>query len=774
MSAELQRLRIAIQGAVQGVGFRPFVFRLAEQLGLYGWVLNSSQGVQIEVDGTHDQLSSFRQRIEQDKPPLSNIYSLECSWLDAAGFTSFEIRHSSAAEAKTVTVLPDIATCGDCLREMSDPHDRRYRYPFINCTNCGPRFSIIRALPYDRPNTTMASFPLCPECQAEYADPRDRRFHAQPVACPRCGPQLALWDAAGHMLAEREEALQQTVQALRSGGIVAVKGLGGFHLMADARDSPALRRLRERKQREEKPLALMFPDLHTLTGACEVGELERNLLSGPAAPIMLLRAKCSTAAAMELSNEIAPGNPFLGVMLPYTPLHHLLLRDLGFPVVATSGNISDETICIDEHEALQRLSGIADLFLVHNRPIARHADDSIVRLVGGREMLLRRARGFAPLPIQLPSEQPQTVAYGAHLKTAIAVTVGRQAFVSQHIGDLETAQALAAYDGVIRDMSLLYDMQPQLAACDMHPDYLSTQQARASGLPRIEVQHHYAHILSCMADNDLKPPVLGLAWDGTGYGPDQTVWGGEFLVIDADGYRRFARLRTFGLPGGESAVREPRRSALGLLYEFRGPLLFTEPFIAPLGAFTPDELAVLERALARQLNCPRTSSIGRLFDAVAAITGLRQLNRFEGQAAMALEFALKDNLCDDSYPIRLLPSAKPAAGAAAVSAPMLVDWQPLIEAICAEVKAGAALAAISARFHNALAESAVLVAAAAGLERVALSGGCFQNKYLCERVIQRLREAGFRPYWHQRMPPNDGGIALGQAVAAGKSQQGGK
>ena len=773
------RLRMAVRGAVQGVGFRPFVFRLATELKLAGWVLNSPQGVFLEVEGARAELEQFLLRLETEKPPRSFIQSLEASWLDPEGLTGFKIRPSETGGEKVTLVLPDIATCPDCLREIFDPHNRRHRYPFTNCTNCGPRFSIIEALPYDRANTSMKQFVMCSQCQTEYDDPLDRRFHAQPNACQVCGPRLELWDEAGRSLSAHDAALQAAAAALGEGRIVAVKGLGGFHLMVAAHDDAAVRRLRERKRREEKPLALMAPSLDWIKQTCLVSELEERLLRSSEAPIVLLRHQASSiqhpaSAIAPPAPSVAPGNPHLGVMLPYTPLHHLLLAELDFAVVATSGNLSDEPICTDERDALQRLGGIADLFLVHDRPIVRHVDDSIVRVMLGRELVMRRARGYAPLPVRLGaatflSPQPKDggdknvaaptiLAVGAHLKNAAALAVGPQVFISQHIGDLETEQSFAAFHRVIDDLQRLYEAKPTVVAADLHPDYLSTKFARVTGLPVIGVQHHYAHVLSCMAENELAPPVFGVSWDGTGLGLDDTSWGGEFLTISETGFQRFAHLRTFRLPGGEQAVKEPRRVALGLLHEMFGDAVFDRIDLAPVRAFRPAELALLRQSLPKRLNAPVTSSMGRLFDAVAGVIGSRQVLRFEGQAAMELEFALDGVETDEAYPLEVVSPSSPS--------PLVLDWAPMIRAMLEDLQRRTDVPLISAKFHNALAEAIVSLAGRAGHPRVVLSGGCFQNKYLTERAVRRLQAAGFQPYWHQRVPPNDGGIALGQAVAA--------
>jgi hydrogenase maturation protein HypF len=763
----LARLRIVIHGAVQGVGFRPFVYRLATELHLTGWVLNSAQGVFIEVEGAKEQLEEFLRRLPRERPPRAFIQSLESSWLDPVGYTAFEIRHSDESGQKTAFILPDIATCPDCLREIFDPNDRRYRYPFTNCTNCGPRFSIIEALPYDRPNTTMKNFAMCPECQAEYENPKDRRFHAQPNACPRCGPHLELWDRQGTVIATHDDALRQAAEAIRSGQIVAVKGLGGFHLVCDARNDQAVQELRRRKHREEKPFALMYPTLELIKAHCEVSELEERVLTSPEAPIVLLRRQTSSGlfacrlrwhgvrSRRSLAPSVAPRNPYLGIMLPYTPLHHVLMAELGFSIVATSGNLSDEPICTDEHEAIERLGDIAELFLVHNRPIARHVDDSIVRIVAGRELVLRRARGYAPLPIKLRaanSELRTVLAVGAHLKNTVALSVGSNVFISQHIGDLETSEAFGAFQRVISDFERLYEAQPSVIAHDLHPDYLSTKYAQQRNLRTVGVQHHWAHVLSCMAENELDGPVLGVSWDGTGYGLDGTIWGGEFFLAMRENFRRVAHLRAFRLPGGEQAIKEPRRSALGALYELYGDGFFAMKELEPARAFSERELEILRTMLQKNLNSPVTSSAGRLFDAVASLVGLRQISRFEGQAAMELEFALHGIETDESYDFSLSEET--------------LDWEPMLRALISDVLKSVSVGKIAAKFHNTLVEMIVTVARRVREERVVLTGGCFQNKYLTERAIARLGEEGFRIYWHQRIPPNDGGIALGQIVAA--------
>lgn len=801
-----QRLKVEIHGAVQGVGFRPFVYRLATELALTGWIINDTSGVFIEVEGSEPDLSRFLKRLPAEKPPRSIIYTLESDWLEPVGYTRFEIRHSDSRGVKTALVLPDIATCPACLAEVLNPADRRYRYPFTNCTNCGPRFSIIQALPYDRPNTTMRHFIMCPDCQAEYDNPLNRRFHAQPNACPVCGPQLDLRFTNDDLQVDfasdqsvrlnskpkivSREALRQTAAALRAGQIVAVKGLGGFHLMVDAANAEAVGRLRERKPRRDKPFAVMARNLDQMRRLCKISAQAEAMLTSPEAPIVLL----PQLSGAPIAENIAPGNPNLGIMLPYTPLHHLLLEEIGRPVVATSGNLTDEPICIDENEAIERLGHIADLFLVHNRPIERHVDDSVAWVMAGELRLLRRARGYAPLPVRVPQPVPAILAVGAHLKNTVALSVERQVFISQHIGDLETAESMAAFERVIADFLRLYEATPVAIAHDMHPDYLSTRWAqqdfgsmisdlalnddakskiehRTSRIKMIPVQHHHAHLAACLAENGVEEPALGVIWDGTGYGLDGTVWGGEFLLGDAANFERVAHLRPFRLPGGEAAVKEPRRVALALLWELYGEDALERDELAPIRAFQPHERQVLAQMLKRDLNSPLTTSAGRLFDGIAALLNLRQQVSFEGQAAMALEFAA-DTAVDEAYPITILNDKdrgmeEENAEFSPHPSALILDWGPLVEAVLADLRRGIEPGIISARFHNALVELILAVGERVGHPRVALSGGCFQNRLLTERTAQRLKRAGFEVLLHRQVPPNDGGISLGQiAVAA--------
>ncbi|MDQ3199463.1 MAG: carbamoyltransferase HypF [Verrucomicrobiota bacterium] len=744
----IERIRVQVRGAVQGVGFRPFVYRLATELSLCGWVNNSSKGVFLEVEGEAAQLQKFLSRLTTEKPPRAVIQSCESVQLDAVGYESFEIRESEESGGKTALILPDLATCADCLREILDPQDRRFRYPFINCTNCGPRFSIIEALPYDRANTSMKKFALCAECEREYRDPQDRRFHAEPTACARCGPQLQIWDSLGKVVGREDASLSRAAAAIRAGKVLALKGIGGFQLLVDSRNDEAVQGLRQRKQRAEKPFAVMFPSFETVADYCEVSDLEERLLKSPEAPIVLLRK----SGAFDLSAQVSPGNRHLGAMLPYSPLHHLLLRELGFPVVATSGNLADEPICIDEREAVERLGGLADFLLVHDRPIVRHVDDSIVRVMAARSMMLRRARGYAPFPITLSGAESTILAVGAHLKNTVALSVGKNVFVSQHIGDLSTKEAHDAFARSVADLPRLYDVIPALIAHDLHPEYLSTKHAQQQPGEKIGLQHHWAHIASCMAENEIEPPLLGVAWDGTGYGGDGTIWGGEFFQVEKDSCRRAAHLRTFRLPGGEAAIREPRRSALGMLHEILGDELWVREDL--LTDFTDPEVKALRGMLGKRFNSPVTSSAGRLFDGFAVLAGLRARSTFEGQAAMELEFAV-DRGTTGSYPFTLRPGE-----------PLVIDWAPALRALLDERSQNVGANVMAARFHHLLTDVIVAVARHFDESKVVLSGGCFQNRYLTERVIDRLRSEGRAPYWHQRVPPNDGGIALGQVWLA--------
>jgi hydrogenase maturation protein HypF len=733
-------MHVALGGAVQGVGFRPFVYRLAVEMGLSGWVRNAGGGLVLEVEGPPEQLDRFLGRLDAEKPTAAVVLTCETARLAPAGSDVFEIHDSDLDASKTASVMPDLATCSACLEELEDSANRRFRYPFTNCTHCGPRYTIIEGIPYDRQRTTMRVFAMCAECRYEYSDPADRRFHAQPHACPRCGPKLWL-ESPGSVLAGVEAGMGSIRWAARTvlgGGILALKGIGGFQLLADARDAGAVDRLRQRKGREAKPFALMMPTLESVRRLCHVSAAEERLLMSPAAPIVLLRPRGLSGLAPNVSGS----SPYLGVMLPYSPLHHLLMQECPFPVVATSGNLSDEPIAIDNEEARARLSPIADLFLLHDRPIARPCDDSVGRVVRGRPSVMRRARGYAPLPIFLGYKLAPVLAVGGHLKNTVAIAAGPQIFVSQHVGDLETVEARQAFERAIGDLCRLYEFEPRLVACDLHPDYASTRWAIASGLPVVQVQHHQAHVAACAAENGVRDSYLGVSWDGTGYGTDGTIWGGEFFVVEGASFNRIAHLRPFRLPGGEAAVREGWRPAAAVMSAALGPKAVSE---------CPRRSVILQM-LSRGVNAPWTSSVGRLFDAVASMVGVAHESRFEGEAAMLLERQIGDGYHNEAY---LLPGG---------------DWVPMIEAVQRDIIRGTGVAEISARFHNALANWIVSVAQQACIRRVVLSGGVFQNGYLVERSAGLLEAHGFQVYSHQRIPCDDGGIALGQAVIAGLSE----
>ena len=727
----VQRLRITLRGAVQGVGFRPFVYRLAKEMSLTGWVLNSSAGLVVEVEGPADQLNRFEQRLGHERPKASVVTVHESAWITAEGSTRFEIIASDSDSGKTVNVLPDLATCSECREEFFDPSNRRFEYPFTNCTNCGPRYTIVVDIPYDRPNTTMSAFVLCPACREEYTDPANRRFHAQPNACPACGPKL-------------DGTIEDAAEALRQGEIVALKGIGGFQLLVDGRQAAAVARLRQRKHREEKPFALMMPSLEVAREYCEISSAEVELLESQAAPIVLLRPKPGT----DIAWNVAHCSPYLGVMLPYSPLHHLLMEECRFPVIATSGNRSDEPIAIANEEATARLKDIADQFLMHNRPIVRACDDSVVRLTRGCAGILRRARGYAPLGIRVRNSLPPVLAVGGHLKSTVAIGVGQDVFLSQHIGDLDTLEARGAFEKAIADLCRLYSFKPEIIACDLHPDYASTQWAERAGLPLVRVQHHQAHVAACAAENDVEGEYLGVSWDGTGYGLDGAIWGGEFFRAENNQFDRIAHLRAFGLPGGDAAVREGWRSAASLLFEVFGAESGNPVPVSESSGNPRLDQSKVRYMLQHGINVVPTTSVGRLFDAVASIIGVAQQNRFEGQAAMLLENEIGGLRTEEAY---ALPGG---------------DWSPLITAVMKDKLAGVTAPIIAARFHNALFEWIVEVAAQVRMKQVVFSGGVFQNRYLTERAAAVLESRGLTVYTHQRVPPNDGGIALGQAVMA--------
>jgi hydrogenase maturation protein HypF len=735
---------------VQGVGFRPFVYSLARELHVNGWVNNSSAGVFIEAECDAATLDLFIARLHTEKPLHAIIYSSETTFLDSVGYDGFTIRYSDSSEEPTTLILPDLALCDACLKEMSDRDNRRYRYPFITCTHCGPRYSIITSLPYDRPNTTMKDFSLCPECAKEYADPSDRRFHAQPIACQKCGPHIELWDRSGSVVCRDDDAILETARAVRSGRIVAMKGLGGFQLLADATSEAAVGKLRKRKIREEKPFAVMAKGIGMVRELCEVSDQEARMLLSPASPIVLLKKQTGITS---VAQDVAPRNPYLGIMLPYTPLHHLLMHELDMPIVATSGNISDEPMCIDEREAVKKLGTIADLFLVHNRPIRRYVDDSIVRIVDGREMVVRRARGYAPLPLRTKASVPEPLlAVGGHLKNTIAVQKNNMIFVSQHIGDLETLPALNCFHETIDDIAALYHVQPGVIVHDAHPDYASTHAAFRMPGKHIALQHHYAHIASCMAEHELNEPLLGIAWDGTGYGLDGTIWGGEFIMYDGFTFSRIGTFSPFPLPGGDAAVKESIRSAIGMLYAAGGRSA-VEQIVS--GKMMPaNEVSLILQMLEKNINSPMTSSVGRIFDGIGALLGIRHHSQFEGQTAMEVEFAA--GISDDcnEYPFSL---------DATDSGIFTVQWNEIIRSVLDDRQAGISVNDIARRFHTTLASVILNAAQKVGMKKVLLSGGCFQNMILLESTIALLRRYHFSPYWHQRIPTNDGGISVGQA-----------
>jgi len=756
MADSISRLALAVTGTVQGVGFRPFVYRLATSCGLCGWVANHAGGVNIEIQGTAEQLADFERRLQIDKPEPATIDKIVGESLALRQESGFLIRESDTATAPGATVLPDLAPCAECLRELFDPGDRRFRYPFINCTHCGPRYSIVSKLPYDRAFTAMRHFPLCENCRGEYTDPANRRFHAEPNACPQCGPQLCLRDRYGNTLAERDRALQQAVDAIAAGEIVALKGVGGFQLLADAANTETIARLRARKQRPHKPFALLYPDLESVRRHCRVSTIEVQLLCSAERPIVLLAAKDS--ASTSIAAGVAPHNPNLGVMLPASPLHHLLMEMLGKPVVATSGNLSGEPLCIDNAEAQERLANIADLFLVHDRQIVRPLDDSVLRIIDGHPLMLRRARGYAPLPIHLPpvstadpGKHQDTLALGADQKNSVAVCRADTVYPSQYIGDLASAVAVRTFEQTTADLGDFYQVAAQTLVADKHPGYSSVRWAEHSALPVLGVQHHLAHFFSCMAEHGYQGSALGICWDGTGYGDDGTVWGGEFLHWDGgDSVQRVATMRSFSLPGAERAVREPRRAAFGMLFEIFGREALYVPAMREL--FTTRETDVLVRMLEGEINSPRCSSVGRLFDAVAILLGLAGETSFEGQAAMAVEYAAQRSSTRVSYPFQI---HKPHEQ-------WEVDWAPLMAALLEADKNGVSAEDRAAAFHNTLARIMLAVALQMGQENIFLSGGVFQNRHLSEVAIGLLREHGFRVHCHSQVPPNDGGIALGQ------------
>jgi hydrogenase maturation protein HypF len=743
---------------VQGVGFRPFLFGLATSLSLSGFVGNDAQGVFAEVEGRAPDAEAFLSRVRSDAPPLAVVERVEVEWTSPSGDEGFTIVESPKGGERQTLISPDTATCDDCLRELFDPNDRRYRYPFINCTNCGPRFTIVQDVPYDRPFTTMAAFGLCAACSAEYHDPADRRFHAQPTCCPACGPSLRLVAADGTAEARGDEALRETVRRLGDGAVVAVKGLGGYHLAADAGREGAVSTLRARKHREDKAFAVLVPSIEWAAQLAELDDDERAAMTSPRRPIVLVRRRDGAP----LAPSLAPGNRHVGLMLPYSPLHHLLARDAGRPLVLTSGNVSDEPIAYRDADAIERLGGIADVFLAHDRAIHVRTDDSVIRVLRGSERPIRRSRGYVPQPIPLPWPIPRHVlACGAELKNTFCVAKESRAFVSHHIGDLENIETLRSFTEGIEHFCRIFDVAPQVVAYDLHPEYLSTKYALdVEGVDHVGTQHHHAHIASCLADNGESGPVIGVAFDGTGYGTDGTIWGGEVLVADLEGFERAGHLATVPMPGGAAAIREPWRMAAAYL-----------DACFPEGA--PDGLPLVERnrdrwdqvvAAARAgMNSPPTSSAGRLFDAVAALCDVRDRINYEGQAAVELEqLADPDAVRGGGYEASIGPGADGA---------LVIGGTDLVSAVVADLRAGVDRSLVAARFHAGVRDGIVEVCRAVadrtGLQSVALSGGVFQNVLLETTTVDALRREGFAVLTHSRVPPNDGGISLGQAVIAG-------
>jgi len=752
------RRRHTIQGIVQGVGFRPFVFRIAHEQNLTGWVRNTPAGVEIEIQGSDAGLLSFEYALENRLPPLSQVTSHTRADIPVENDTTFTILPSGTGTVD-IQIAPDSALCPDCLRELFDPNDRRFRYPFITCTNCGPRYSIITGIPYDRPNTTMAAFPLCPDCQREYRDPLDRRFHAQPIACHACGPQVRLLSYSGEKLAARDGAVAQAIELLKKGAILAIKGIGGYHLAVDACNHGAVQRLRERKVRDEKPFAVMAPSLEAARELAQMNRMEEQLMISPEAPIVIVKKRPNTP----LSALIAPHNGWLGLMLPYAPLHHLLMHCGVTALVMTSGNISDEPVAFEDGEALQRLAGIADYFLLHDRPIHIRCDDSVMRVFQGRPLLYRRARGYAPRGITLPFAVQPLLAAGAELKSAICIADGDRAVLSQHIGDLQNQATFDSFSHTVTHLSGILAIKPELVACDLHPDYLSSRFAEDSGLPLTHVQHHHAHLASCMAENGLNGDVIGIIFDGTGYGSDGTIWGGEFLVGGYHGYRRAGHFRPTPMPGGDAAVREPWRMAMAYLHQALGETAFTLDH--PVARILPEkERTIFAQMLRRGINSPLTSSCGRLFDAVSALLNVRHIVSYDGQGALELEAAAETAEEEvTSYPYTLIFTHEK---------PLQLDFSPMFTEILDEINTGIQTSAIAYRFHHTVASAAtdvcLHISAAAGLNRVILSGGVFQNRLLSEMIYTALTQKGLNVFTHRLVPPNDGGIALGQIAIAGR------
>jgi len=746
---EQVRAYIVLKGIVQGVGFRPFVYSLARRHDLTGWILNDERGVQIEVEGPQRRIGRFLSDLSSP-PPLALIEETAVRYLAPAGYQDFEIRQSVGGDERIALMSPDIAVCEDCLKEFRDPSDHRFRYPFINCTNCGPRFTIIEDIPYDRDKTTMASFTMCPRCDREYYDPSSRRFHAQPNACPACGPRLCLTDRSRKEVSA-PDPVSGTLRLLSEGKIVAIKGLGGYHLACDATREEVVARLRARKYREDKPFAVMCRDQEVAARICLLDAASSELLQSRQRPIIILPRRQEHSVAP----SVAPNQRTLGVMLPYTPLHHLLFADGLDVLVMTSGNVSDEPIAYDDPEAVQRLNGIADFFLMHNRAIHTRCDDSVIKPFRGRMTVMRRARGYVPFPIRLQRRGRSVLACGAELKNTFCLTKGNYAFVSHHIGDLQNLETMRSFEEGVNHFRRLFQIEPELAVHDLHPNYLSTRYAMSLDVPRAGVQHHFAHALSCMAEHGLEGPVLAAVMDGTGYGEDGTVWGGEFLEATVTGYQRLGHLRHVHLPGGEAAIEEPWRMAAVYLDRVYGKLeRLNIPFVRGLDH---SRWALLRQAIQTGINSPPCSSVGRLFDAVSALLQVRETINYEGQAAVELE-QMADEEERDEYPFEIVDQ----------EGMLIVNPDPIIAAIVEEIDEGERCSSISARFHNTMSRVVSLMAKQmrelTGLSDIVLSGGVFQNHRLLDRVWHLLKQDDFRVFIQEKVPCNDGGISLGQAL----------
>jgi len=746
--------RLKISGIVQGVGFRPFVYQLAQQYRIKGEVANTSSGVTLHIEGTQENIDLFCIDLTQKSPPLAHITDISIHPESAKGFNAFSIIQSKAGPCRATLISPDVSVCRDCLKEIFDPEDRRYQYPFANCTNCGPRYTIIDDIPYDRPNTSMKHFDMCDQCQAEYDDPGNRRFHAQPNACSVCGPHVTLYDNTGKRI-DDPNPIEKTAALLKQGYIVAIKGLGGFHLAVDAQNHDAVLRLRERKRREEKPLAIMSEHVDRIMAYAQVEPEEERLLTSLQRPIVLLKKKEPNF----ISSAVSPKNRYFGAMLPYTPLHYLLLSYDFAALVMTSGNISEEPIAIDNADAFERLSDIADYFLIHNRDIYLRSDDSIVRRTAGSVHFIRRSRGYIPTPVFLKHNVPHILACGAELKNTVCLTRADNAFLSQHIGDLENLSTYEFFQLTINHMKKILDIDPEIIAYDLHPDYLSTQYAQESaGMEKVPVQHHHAHIVSCMAENRLDGPVIGLSFDGTGYGTDGTIWGGEILFVEPGRFTRAAHLSYVSMPGSAAAIKEPWRMAISYLYDAFGEE-FWDIHLPGLKEIEESRIQFMVEMIQKGVHSPMTSSLGRLFDGVAAITGIRNRVFYEGQAAMELEMtageignAVYDYEWVTEADIRkILPA-------------------PIVRGVAQDVKNGVSASEISSKFHATLIRLFSVLCGdlrlETGLKKVVLSGGVFQNSLLLSGLIQALEEKDFQVYTHTKVPTNDGGISLGQAVVA--------